>query len=137
MTGLIRRDNQESSRQLTSLISDIIDISKIDARLMVISKKPVRLNRVIDHICEVFRNEAKGRPVDLSCSKELDDNSDSIITDETRLQQILNNLIYNALKFTESGSITSAMFSLKTVFIQFQVSDMVRDNPRTAEDDFR
>lgn len=118
--GIIR----ESSRQLTSLISDIIDISKIDARLMVISKKPVRLNRVIDHICEVFRNEAKGRPVDLSCSKELDDNSDSIITDETRLQQILNNLIYNALKFTESGSISFGyVLSEDRKFIQFHVSD--------------
>jgi PAS domain S-box-containing protein len=118
--GIIR----ESSKQLTSLISDIIDISKIDARLMVITKKPVHLNRVIDHICEVFRNEVKGRPVEISCSKELNNNSDAIITDETRLQQILNNLIFNALKFTESGSVSFGYtLSEDRKFIQFYVKD--------------
>jgi len=118
--GIIR----ESSRQLTSLISDIIDISKIDARLMVITKKPVRLNRIIDHICEVFKNEVKGKPVEVSCSKEFDADSDAILTDETRLQQILNNLIYNALKFTESGSVSFG-YSLTEdrKFIQFHVKD--------------
>ncbi|GEM_PF-842847 len=118
--GIIR----ESSRQLTSLISDIIDISKIDAKLMVITKKPLRLNRIIDHICGVFRNEVKERPVEVSCSKEFDDNSDVIITDETRLQQILNNLIYNALKFTESGSVSFGYtLTEDRKFIQFHVQD--------------
>jgi PAS domain S-box-containing protein len=118
--GIIR----ESSRQLTSLISDIIDISKIDAKLMVITKKPVRLNRIISHICGVFRNEVKGRPVEVSCSKEFDDNSDAIITDETRLQQILNNLIYNALKFTESGTVSFGYtLTEDRKFIQFHVED--------------
>ncbi len=115
---------RESSRQLTSLISDIIDISKIDAKLMVITKKPVHLNRIIDHICEVFRNETKERPVEISCVKEFDDNSDSIITDETRLQQILNNLIYNALKFTSSGYVIFGYaLTEDRKFIQFHVKD--------------
>lgn len=115
---------KESSRQLTSLISDIIDISKIDAKLMVISKKPVRLNSIIDHVCEVFRNEIKERPVTISCTMGLDDDSDAVITDETRVQQILNNLIVNALKFTESGSVSFGYtITEDRKFIEFHVSD--------------
>lgn len=115
---------RESSRQLTSLISDIIDISKIDANLMVINKKPVHLNRIIDHIYEVFKKEIHGRAVEIYSFKALDNNSDAIVTDETRLQQILNNLIVNALKFTEAGSVS---FGYRITddgkFLEFHVSD--------------
>jgi len=128
--GIIRN----SSRQLTSLISDIIDISKIDAKLMVISKKPVHLNRIIDHTCEVFKNEVKGRPVEITCTKELDNNSDAVITDETRLQQILNNLIYNALKFTESGSVSFGyLLADDRKFIEFHVKDTGMGIPKNRQ----
>nr|HOP63619.1 ATP-binding protein [Spirochaetota bacterium] len=115
---------KESSRQLTSLISDIIDISKIDAKLMVINRRPVRLNKIIDHTCEVFKNEIKEIKITISCSKTLDDAADSVISDDTRVQQILNNLIYNAIKFTESGSVDFGYIITEDLkFIQFHVSD--------------
>ncbi len=115
---------RESSRQLTSLISDIIDISKIDTNLMVINKKPAHLNRIIDHIYEVFRKEIRGKTVEIYSFKALDDNSDAIVTDETRLQQILNNLIVNALKFTEAGSVSFGYrITEDGKFLEFHVSD--------------
>jgi PAS domain S-box-containing protein len=116
----------ESSRQLTTLVSDIIDISKIDANLMDIDKKEFHLNKKIDHLYEIFRNEIKNKNklIKLSIKTELKNNDDVIISDEVRLTQILSNLLGNAIKFTESGNIEFG-YSLTEYdkYIQFYVSD--------------
>jgi PAS domain S-box-containing protein len=117
---------KESSKQLTGLISDIIDISKIDANLMSVNKTTISLNKVIEHLNKIFLNEIKNRNKDikLTYSTGFRDPSDLIITDETRIRQILNNLLSNAIKFTDKGTID---FGYRATgdgrFIQFHVKD--------------
>mgnify|MGYP001273113744 CR=1 FL=1 len=117
---------RESSKQLTTLISDIIDISRIDANLMDIEKKGLSINRKIEHLYEIFRNEIKNKnkPINLYTKTVLDHNSDFIISDEIRLTQILSNLLGNAIKFTEQGFIEFG-YTLTDNFkyIEFYVKD--------------
>lgn len=117
---------KDSSKQLTSLISDIIDISKIDANLMDIDKKVLSLNTKIDHLYEIFRNEIKTRkkPIQLITKTALEKNDDFIISDETRLTQILSNLLGNAIKFTEQGFIEFGYtLTDNSKYIEFYVKD--------------
>jgi PAS domain S-box-containing protein len=117
---------KESSKQLTTLVSDIIDISKIDANLMDIDKKEFHLNKKFDHLYEIFRNDIKNKnkTINLSVKTELKNNDDVIISDEVRLTQILSNLLGNAIKFTESGQIEfGCSLTEDNKYIQFYVSD--------------
>jgi len=93
---------------LLSLINDIIDISKIEANLLSINKRPFKLNKILEeidfHYSELLASKSD-KNIEFSI-KNTNNNEVSIITDEARLRQILDNLIGNAIKFTESGSIT-------------------------------
>jgi PAS domain S-box-containing protein len=117
---------RESSKQLTSLVSDIIDISKIDANLMDIEKKGFTLNKKIEHLYEIFRNElkTKNKSIKLSAQTALNNNNDLIVSDEIRLTQILSNLLGNAIKFTEQGTIDFGYtLTEDNKYIEFYVSD--------------
>ncbi|HNX23883.1 MAG TPA: PAS domain S-box protein, partial [Spirochaetota bacterium] len=117
---------RESSKQLTSLISDIIDISKIDANLMDIEKKGLSLNKKIDHLYEIFKNEIKTRnkPIKLAAAAGLEPGNDFIVSDEIRLTQILSNLLANAVKFTENGFIEFGYTLTDNLkYIEFYVKD--------------
>ena len=117
---------RESSKQLTSLISDIIDISKIDANLMDIEKKGLSLNKKIEHLYEIFKKEidTRGKSINLSFSNVFNNDLDLIISDKIRLTQILSNLLGNAIKFTENGTINFGYtLTDNNKFIEFYVSD--------------
>jgi PAS domain S-box-containing protein len=117
---------KESSKQLTTLVSDVIDISKIDANLMDIDKKEFHLNKKFEHLYEIFRNDIKNKnkQIKLSVKTELENGDDVIISDEVRLTQILSNLLGNAIKFTESGNIEfGCSLTEDNKYIQFFVSD--------------
>ena len=93
---------------LLNLINDIIDISKIEANLLSIRKRPLQLNKFLNEVCDHYietisaRNDRKIKFLSINnIEPDL-----SILTDEIRLRQILDNLIGNAIKFTPEGSIT-------------------------------
>jgi len=99
---------KNSGRALMALINDIIDIAKIEAGQLKVSESACNINQVLTDLHGTFeelKNVAgkKGISLDLV----LPDNSDKLIaiTDPMRLQQILTNLLSNALKFTEFGNI--------------------------------
>lgn len=117
---------KESSKQLTGLISDIIDISKIDVNQLDIEKKAFYLNRKMEHIYEIFKNEIKIRkkPIKISFKISMDNENDFIVSDEIRLTQIMNNLLGNAVKFTEKGFIEFGYTITENgKFIEFYVTD--------------
>ncbi len=117
---------RESSKQLTTLVSDIIDISKIDANLMDIDKKEFHLNKKFDHLYEIFRNDIKNKnkQIKLTVKTQLKNGEDVIISDEVRVTQILSNLLGNAIKFTEKGDIEfGCNLTEDNKYIQFYVSD--------------
>ena len=94
-----------SGTDLLALINDILDLSKIESGKMDVQIGSVRFTEMLDFCSRTFRHVADGKGLEFSI--ELDENlpSDTIITDAKRLQQVLKNLLSNALKFTEHGSV--------------------------------
>jgi two-component system sensor histidine kinase ChiS len=90
-------------KRLGNLINDILDFSRLKHRDVKLNPKPTDVRAVTDVILSVFRILIGNKPVTLT--NRISDNIPSVIADEDRLQQILFNLVGNAVKFTEKGSV--------------------------------
>ena len=105
MVDEVRRmaDKIESAgKQLQALIGDILDLSRIEANTLHIDTGPVELGPVVESTITQMRSLASGKDIRLVADIE----NATLKCDETRLRQILINLISNAIKFTDQGSIT-------------------------------
>ncbi|WP_147822112.1 PAS domain-containing hybrid sensor histidine kinase/response regulator [Salidesulfovibrio onnuriiensis] len=93
-----------SSRRLTLLLSDILDLSRLEAGKMHIHEAGFNLPETLYGIREIYGNEAKGKDIDLrlTIDQEL---PATVFGDEVRLRQILFNVVGNAVKFTERGQV--------------------------------
>ena len=111
-----------SGNRLLTLISDIVDISKIDAQQQVLKFKEQNLNKLLTGIKEQFEVTNSNSNVTLHLENEFLDEKSVIHTDDSKLAQILSNLLENAFKFTHKGKITFG-YSLKEGFIHFYVKD--------------
>lgn len=96
-----------SSKQLLTLINDIIDISKIEAGQLSIQTTPVHLNKMMYELLETVKIErARMGAMDIKLQLLIpDEDLGEIDTDEIRLKQVLINLLSNALKFTPGGQV--------------------------------
>jgi signal transduction histidine kinase/CheY-like chemotaxis protein len=95
---------QHSSEHMLQLVNDILDLSKLEAGKMELEKIPFNLLNFMNKVTSSF---GKGRNPDIKFEVNIDPQLDlEIISDETRLHQILNNLLSNAWKFTKEGTIT-------------------------------
>jgi len=100
-----------SSTRLTRLLSDILDISRIESGKLVIYETQFRIDALKESVFELFAPIARQKNLDLNFL--LDENVPArLIGDEMRLRQILFNLVGNAIKFTEKGCITAEMSML-------------------------
>jgi signal transduction histidine kinase/CheY-like chemotaxis protein/CHASE3 domain sensor protein len=96
---------QSSGNGLLALIDEILDLSKIEAGKMDLEFKQVSINEIIDDIQSLFKPIAKDKKIDFNVIVHKD-TPKVIETDRMRLDQILKNLVSNALKFTAKGSVT-------------------------------
>jgi len=94
---------QSAGNNLLTLINDILDLSKIEAGKLEIEKRPCNPSDLIHELADIFHLKLIEKNLDLILS--IDPNPLSLNLDETRLRQVLLNLIGNAIKFTEKGSI--------------------------------
>jgi CheY-like chemotaxis protein/signal transduction histidine kinase/HAMP domain-containing protein len=89
---------------LMNLISDILDLSKIESGTVSVDAEEIYFANLIETVSRPFRHEAERRH--LSFNVDLDPHlTRSIVTDSKRLQQVLKNLLSNAFKFTEHGGV--------------------------------
>jgi len=93
-----------SGTNLLSLLNDLLDFSKIEAGKMELENISFDLDLMIDHLLHLFDSKAKERKLQFLYEKD-QNISQYINGDQIRLQQILINLINNAIKFTQSGEI--------------------------------
>ena len=112
----------QSSNQLLSIITDIVSISTIEAGQEKIREKEVNINKICNLINEQFIAKAQSQNVDLLYKTTLADNEANITTDETKLIQILTNLVGNALKFTKQGYVDFG-YEVKGAQLEFYVRD--------------
>jgi hypothetical protein len=94
-----------SGTDLLKLINDVLDLSKIEAGKMDVNYENMNLEEFLDYVERSFRQIAvdKGLEFKINLDKQL---PESILTDTQRVQQIINNLVSNAFKFTKEGGIT-------------------------------
>lgn len=124
--NLYKKMISTSGRSLMQLIDDIIDISKIESGQLKITKAKFELNSFLDEIFTYFNQEKQVRElshINLILSKSCKDNDLFIFTDQTRLQQVLSNLITNSMKFTDKGSIEFGYHITNNEQLQFYVKD--------------
>ena len=90
---------------LLNLISDILDLSKVEAGKMEVSTGEVSLPRLSQTVRQMFQPLTEQKNLGLQVMVD-EDVPAAIVTDEQRLVQVLNNLLGNAVKFTDEGSVT-------------------------------
>jgi HAMP domain-containing protein/CheY-like chemotaxis protein len=89
---------------LLNLISDILDLSKIESGTVTVEAEEIAFTSLVDAVARPFRHEAESRG--LSFDVQVDPNlGRSITTDSKRVQQVLKNLLSNAFKFTQQGGV--------------------------------
>jgi signal transduction histidine kinase/CheY-like chemotaxis protein/HPt (histidine-containing phosphotransfer) domain-containing protein len=98
------RTIRASGKNLLYIINDILDFSKIEAGKLVLESINFDLRELIDGIYDLFSNKASEKGLTLT-SKVHDNVLDIVYGDPVRLRQILTNLIGNAIKFTDSGTV--------------------------------
>lgn len=115
---------QKNGETLLNLINDIIDISKIEANLLVVRRRPLKLKRFLEEVRTNYNDV-----ILLKSEKNLQfylthsiDHDLTVLTDEMRLRQILDNLIGNAIKFTSEGTVSVAA-KIEGNYLNFNISD--------------
>ncbi|MDJ0953045.1 MAG: ATP-binding protein [Acidimicrobiia bacterium] len=98
---------QSSADHLLQLIDDVLDISRIEAGEVTTTRDEVNVVELLQQIVRDLGSMTEGRPVELV--SELPAGAGVLITDRVKLRQIVVNLVGNALKFTEEGTVTVAL----------------------------
>ena len=120
---------------LLNLISDILDLSKIESGTVSVEAEEVFFGMLLDTVARPFRHEAENRRLTFDVTND-PRMGRSLVTDSKRLQQVLKNLLSNAFKFTEQGTVKLSVSSASSGWtpdhpilsgagsvIAFQVSD--------------
>lgn len=126
-----------SGHNLLHLIEDILDISKIEAGKLTIEQTNFDLHNLLRSTVKMFSSRAEVKGLNLSCQIGLD-TPYKLIGDPFHFRQILNNLIGNAIKFTEKGSVELRCHVKRNdeekVLIRFEVVDTGIGIPEEVQD---
>ena len=96
---------QKSGARMLNILSEIIEISKIESGAMDVNIKEVNVNNSLESVYELFQPEAEIKSLTLSCKNSFQVTEPIIQTDGQKLYSILTNLVKNAIKYTDQGSI--------------------------------
>lgn len=110
-----------NARDLLELINNVLDLSKIEAGRMDVYSEPADARSLIERAVALVEPLRGGRPVNLTVA--VDEALPAMRTDRTKLQQILINLLSNALKFTQEGEVKITAESVPPDRIRVAVSD--------------
>ncbi len=95
---------RDSAAGLLSLLDDLLDYSKVEAKAIEIEQLPLDLPDLVEDLVDLFADSAEQRGLWLGASLDLKD-APQVLGDAKRLRQVLSNLINNAIKFTEEGGV--------------------------------
>ncbi|WP_421920510.1 PAS domain S-box protein [Marinifilum sp.] len=105
---------KNSGFQLLRIIDDILEISALETKHVQLIEDDFNLNNLLTELFTIFQPQSKKQKLALYLHKDLNDDCCEIRSDELKLKKILINLIENALKFTNSGSIEIGYYSNKS-----------------------
>lgn len=117
---------RNSGETLLKIVNDILDISKVEAGKTNLEENLFSISDVVSRTVELLKPRAQSKNIELSVSF-VPQLTDIVIGDETRLSQVLTNLIGNAVKFTDRGGVKVNVTQLKEInnrtCIQFEIVD--------------
>ncbi|MEI7724543.1 MAG: PAS domain S-box protein [Bacteroidota bacterium] len=113
---------EKSGARMLKIINDIVDISKIEAGLMEVNLKESNINDQLEYIYNFFKPEIEGKGIRLSFKNSLPDKEAFIKTDREKVYAILTNLVKNAIKYTNGGSIEFG-YEKNGEYLEFFVKD--------------
>jgi len=126
-----------NARDMLEFVNNVLDLAKIDAGRMEITTQPVDVSEIAERAIETLDPLREGRAVNLTL--EIEDHLPVLYTDRTKLQQILTNLVSNAIKFTPEGEIKISAKTEGNSQVRIAVSDTgvginASDLPRLFEE---
>lgn len=113
---------QHSSKQLEQLVTDILDLGKLEMGKMELNETPTEVAPFFRSYFAQFESLAESRHIDFSFDMAVDNDVVALL-DQAKCRQILNNLLSNAFKFTPAGERVEATLSLNNGTIQLSVAD--------------
>ena len=113
---------QQSGERMLDIISNLLDISKIEAGHVEVFKEPTNINNLMTYLFDFFKTEAENKQLKLTKSPELEEDKALILTDYNKLNQIMVNLIKNAIKYTHEGEVQFGC-TRKGKYLYFYVKD--------------
>jgi signal transduction histidine kinase/ActR/RegA family two-component response regulator len=115
------RDIKKAGNGLLTIINEILDYSKIEANKIVIEKHPTNLKDSVLDIISLYRKQATEKNIEILFNYRLED--EIFNADETRIKQIISNLISNSLKFTSKGKIEINVYLSALNLINIEIKD--------------
>jgi signal transduction histidine kinase len=109
-----------NSERLLRLVNDILDVSRLDTDTMKFDMEKLNANDILNELAEDMKASVEGKGLKLIVDIEKD--LPNLMADKYRLSQVLKNLIVNAIKFTDNGSITFKAIK-KDQYIEISVRD--------------
>ncbi|MBK8284479.1 MAG: response regulator [Ahniella sp.] len=117
----------QSARQLLSIVDDILDYSKIEANKLDLETTGLNIKEVVDSVTRLMSRNAEGKGLQYTVQIEPSVRL-ALRGDPTRLRQVLTNLVSNAIKFTEKGSVTVHVSRRNDTRTHHEVLFAVRDS---------
>ena len=117
---------ESSANALLAIMNDILDFAKLEANKVVIAQAPFQLHDLLDAIKSLFEPAATAKNLDLFFLVDVDSKM-QLIGDPFHIEQVLSNLVGNAIKFTEKGSVTLSISLLGMVNSKLQLRFSVKD----------
>lgn len=111
-----------SSKQLLSIVNDILDISRIEAGEIHISVEKFMINQMLQEVFLFFKPQTVKKGIHFELEYAFPDTDCYIETDKNRLRQVIINLVSNAIKFTQEGKVIFG-YSANTDTLEFYVKD--------------
>lgn len=126
---------RSAGNDLLSLVNDILDLSKIEARKLSLRPESFSLERLLKQMKDTFSPQVNAKEIAFNLQTSSEIKGLTIHTDQQRLEQVLRNFLSNAIKFTDSGSITlSAQLTRDEQFVRLAVSDTGIGIPKSKKD---
>ncbi|NOU95322.1 response regulator [Paenibacillus sp. LMG 31456] len=92
------------SRRMSHMLGDLLDVARLKEHRIVLQQKPLQIQTVVPGVIGMLKFMVEGKPIELNMN--IADSMPLVMADEKRLVQVLYNLLHNALKYTEAGTIS-------------------------------
>ncbi|MGL4428398.1 MAG: two-component sensor histidine kinase BarA [Silvania sp.] len=117
---------ERSANNLLAIINDVLDFSKLEAGKLILESIPFPLRNTLDEVVTLLAHSSHDKGLELTLNIK-NDVPDNVIGDPLRLQQVITNLVGNAIKFTESGNIDVLVEKRALSNTKVQIEVQIRD----------